>query len=431
MKNTKNILFVNKNSQRGASVLEVIFAIGLVVAVTPFMYNQISEMTHVIHDVSVANKITSTRDAVLNFMRVNQPEFTDESNEITADDLNTIAPEAVKGMVYQVSVGNSTIKNLETYLLFNIDDSKYRVSSIAKYIGGDAAVVGDDNRAYAKDWAVQLPDSWSDVLASGDNHLVYRITRDFGGDDKTLYLHRSNLGEADHLNQMQRDLLMNNYSMVNVGNFNATRLNLRTVSSPLIKTPNNGQIAAEIIQFTKGANIDGDLTINDLTGMNVYGFETVNVDNLCSQSPCNLSTITLNSSNFYLNNDLKAVGDDVDVNVNGFTLTGDLRAINIFVDNIYTPDRDGGTIFFVSNEMSVSNVYALQLGTEETYRWIYVNSAPGAERTDYLPDGPKLKEITIDSVVSSGTSLNDHQNLRPFVPESQSLSKILNNGYMQ
>lgn len=431
MKNTKNILFVNKNSQRGASVLEVIFAIGLVVAVTPFMYNQISEMTHVIHDVSVANKITSTRDAVLSFMRVNQPEFIDESNEITADDLNTIAPEAVKGIVYQVSVGNSAIKNLETYLLFNIDDSKYRVSSIAKYIGGDAAVVGDDNRAYAKDWAVQLPDSWSDVLASGDNHLVYRITRDFGGDDKTLYLHRSNLGEADHLNQMRRDLLMNNYSMVNVGNFNATRLNLQTVISPLIKTPNNGQIVAEIIQFTKGADIDGDLTINDLKGMNVYGFETVNVDNLCSQSPCNLSTITLNSSNFFLNNDLKAVGDDVDVNVNGFTLTGDLRAVNIFVDNIYTPDITGGTIFFISNEMSVSNVYALQLGTEEAYKWIYINSAPGAGRTDHLPDGPKLKEINIDSAVASDVSLNNHQKLHPFVPDSQSLSKILNNGYMQ
>ncbi len=385
MKNTKNILFVNKNSQRGASVLEVIFAIGLVVAVTPFIYNQISEMTHVIHDVSVANKITSTRDAVMNFMRVNQPDFTEESNEIPADTLNGIAPEAVKGMVYQISVGNSTIKNLETYLLFNIDDSKYRASSIAKYIGGDAAVVGDDNRAYAKDWAVQLPDSWSDVLESGGNHLVYRITRDFGGDDKTLYLHRSNLGEGDHLNRMERDLLMNNYDMVNVGNFKVNNLSMNTVNSNRIKATD--VIQASNIQFTKGANINGGtLGFEVLTGMGAYGLQGGITANelsceISSGTRCDLNVNGVESHSFTVNNGgLIASGTNTLVNIKGFDLNGNLWSPDIEVDVIQI---NPGLKLFVTDELS-------HLAFLKLVDWKY--SMVSGE----LPVGPVLTQVLLN-----------------------------------
>ena len=382
-----------KNSQRGASALEVIFAMGLVVAVTPFIYNQVSEMTHVVHDVSVANQITGTRDAVLNFMRTNQTEFQNESNEISDTSLAAIAPGAVKGMVYQIGVENSTIKNLETYLLFNVDDTKYRASSIAKYIGGDAAVVGDDNRAYAKDWAVQLPESWADVLNSSDNHLVYRIARDFGGDDKTLYLHRGDLG--DHLNQMQRVLHMAGFDLVNVADFYAVALNMNSVNAPFVKADDS--ITAAEVQFTKGATINnGSLDLHTLTGISGNGFQGgITVGQLCTDSErCNLTFYNVNTPSIVITSGGLTADGTATAHIKGFDLPGDLRVQNLAVD-VVTMSKD--LILFVSNEGDGAELrerFVLNLGD-----WTYTN----VRTENLLPMGPKLNEIKLDAA----TALND------------------------
>lgn len=395
MKNGKYLFL--KNSQRGASVLEVIFAIGLVVAVTPFIYNQVTEMTHVVHDVTVANQIMSTRDAVLNFMRTNQPNFVDNSNEISDEMLATIAPGAVKGMVYQTSFENSTNKNLETYLLFNIGDTKYRVSNIAKYIGVDAAAVGDDNWAYSRDWAVQLPESWSDELSSSDNYLVYRITRDFGGDDKTLYLHRGDLG--DNLNQMHRALHMAGFDLVNVSDIVTETLNIRMVNSPFVKA--STVITAAEIQFTRGAIMNnGTFNLDNLTGVTAFGFNSgVDAKQLCGMSVnerCNLGFFDISTPSIVINSDgLKANGT-AEVYIKGFDTNGDLRAQNLNVDTISLMNRD--LILFVSNEGdsdAMKEFFVLKLGD-----WTYTRRV----QADTLPQGPKLGEIKLDAA----TTLNEN-----------------------
>ena len=44
-------------SQRGASMLEVILAIAVVMVMVPFMYNQIIDMTKESQDIAMANRI--------------------------------------------------------------------------------------------------------------------------------------------------------------------------------------------------------------------------------------------------------------------------------------------------------------------------------------------------------------------------------------
>ena len=386
MKNDKkNLLLKNKNLQRGASVTEVIFAIGLVIAVTPFIYNQVSEMTHVVHDVSVAHQITGTRDNVLEFMRTSQNNFHDGSNEIVDTTLNTIAPGAAKGIVFLVPVdGTSNIKNLESYLLFSVDDTKYRASSIAKYIGSDAAVVGDDNRAYAKDWAVELPSSWSDVLETGESHLVYRITRDFGGDDKTLYLHRSNdLG--DGLNTMLRNLHMGDNFLQNVNEFHTKSIIARSINNtPLVKVGQD--LIAENVSLYNGANIEGgtvDFHVLDVM-KDLRWFETVTAQQLGTTSQrCNLFFQKVTCSTFGLN-ELSVLGN-ANLYVKVFTVPGDLLSPNILADIV--AGQQNATLY-LALASTVPGDYGLVLN-----KWNYPEKI-----SDYTSElkGPRLREVFVN-----------------------------------
>ena len=59
-------------SQRGASMTEVILAVAVVVAVSPFVYNQITNMVNDAQDIAKANQIVKYRDGIINFLRINQ-----------------------------------------------------------------------------------------------------------------------------------------------------------------------------------------------------------------------------------------------------------------------------------------------------------------------------------------------------------------------
>ena len=62
---------------RGASVLEVLLAMAIVAIATPFVYSQIAKTNRTVHDIAIARKIMSTRDAALNFVRMNQDKWPD------------------------------------------------------------------------------------------------------------------------------------------------------------------------------------------------------------------------------------------------------------------------------------------------------------------------------------------------------------------
>ena len=57
---------------RGASILEVLLALGIIALATPFVYNQIARSTQTVRDMAHAKQIMDVRDDVLNFVRMNQ-----------------------------------------------------------------------------------------------------------------------------------------------------------------------------------------------------------------------------------------------------------------------------------------------------------------------------------------------------------------------
>ena len=205
--------FFQKNfyAQRGASMLEVILAVALVLMLVPFMYYHIADMNNTVKDVALANQIVKLRDPVVDYVRVNQSDFSSDDGSavpFTATELASIAPLATNGWVFRNDmVGGSSI---EVYLVFSLGTA-YRTAHIAKYIGSDAALVSDDNIAYSNDWAV----SFDDNLTPGD--LVFKITHDFSEADNDKYLHRGTIGGAN-LNRMERDLNMNFNNLYNVKN---------------------------------------------------------------------------------------------------------------------------------------------------------------------------------------------------------------------
>lgn len=209
----KQTNFLNKNfmAQRGASMLEIILAVALVLMLVPFMYYHIADMNNTVKDVALANQIVKLRDPVVDFIRVHQSEFLSDGGmaiPFTDEELASIAPMAQSGWVFRNNmVGASSI---EVYLLFSLG-AAYRTANIAKYIGSDAALVSDDNIAYSNDWAV----GFDEDLTPGD--LVFKITHDFSEADNDRYLHRGTIGGA-HLNRMERTLNMNFNNLYNVKN---------------------------------------------------------------------------------------------------------------------------------------------------------------------------------------------------------------------
>ena len=59
-------------AQRGGGLVEVLLAMVIVSVAAPFTYSMITETTHTMHNMAIANDIISLRDGVLNFVRMNQ-----------------------------------------------------------------------------------------------------------------------------------------------------------------------------------------------------------------------------------------------------------------------------------------------------------------------------------------------------------------------
>ena len=200
-------------SQRGASMAEVILAVAVVLVVSPFLYRQITDLSYEATDINMANEIVKSRGNVINFLRMNQTKWADVSEiKMTDEQIKEFAPLAHSGFIDRYKVNGAVISDV--YLAFSIPQSGYRIANIVKQIGEDAAIVREDGIAYAQNWAVSAPEDFY----VGD--LIYKISRDFGSMDKSKFLHRATMGE-DGLNQMQRDLHMNNFNFFNVDDVDA------------------------------------------------------------------------------------------------------------------------------------------------------------------------------------------------------------------
>ena len=234
------------NQSCGASMLEVLLAMAIVATATPFVYSQIARTNQTIHDVAVAHRITETRDNVLNFVRMNQDKWPDAAQIKLADEeLATISDFPTAGFIDKYTVNGAAITDV--YLAFDLQDTNLRTSQIAKHIGSDAAVVGDDGVAFGDMWAVSAP-------GFNAGNLIYRISRDVAGEDTSKYLHRGTSGE-DNLNVMGRDLDMNSYNVYNVATLTAKSTQTKNANATFVESDS---IAANTVYFSSGATIESD-----------------------------------------------------------------------------------------------------------------------------------------------------------------------------
>ena len=269
--------FYKKYREAGSSMMEVILAIALVLAVTPFLYGQISSMTEMVQDIHYAKKIVAMRNNIITFMRVNESDWgqMDEPPKITPEQIKEIAPGA-KNMIVDNQSEQTGV--MDVYVVFPRRKTNLRTAKVAKYIGSDAAVVQHGGIAYAQNWAVQDEKNFEE----GD--LIFRVSRDYALENKTKYLHRE-AGVKGDLTTMLTNLHMNNNYMYNVGEMSGKYIDMHnSIATKVrcIQTDNNIDYIDDV-RFLGGVNITDSYIyaenvsyVNTLYGLNIEAAEVNN-----------------------------------------------------------------------------------------------------------------------------------------------------------
>lgn len=381
------------NAQRGASVLEVILSITIIFAVAPFLYNQIIDISHDVEDIAMANKIVKKRDSVVNFLRINQTQWPDTAEiKMTNEDLTAVSSLAHAGFIDKYKINGATITDV--YLAFDIKDSVYRSANVAKYIGEDAAIVREDGVAYSHVWAVSAPD----VFQPGD--LIYRISHDFAGADKSRFLHRGTMGE-DELNHMKRDLYMNNFNIFNVANIKSLSAKILDAEAVFL---NSDMVDADTAYFTSGANLNSvDVSVGSMrvTG-DVSGFKNITANKLNADKYVTNSRVIVDSAT--VDNSVNVAGNMILKSSNARTITG---FNGITTNKLLTPYISATEMIFtdnfgitVSGELLLSNDAPLQIGS-----WYFPTNVPPSfsrfiltrASVPSVPDTHEFKNITSEN----------------------------------
>lgn len=386
----KTKIFTDEN--RGASVMEVLLALGIVALATPFVYNQISRSTQTVRDMAHAHQIMNVRDSVLNFVRMNQDKWPDIAQiRLDEEELRAISDMPVAGLIDKYSVRGATITDV--YLAYEIGDDLMATSRIASHIGANAAVVADDGVAYGTSWAAAAPD-----FEPGD--LIYRITRDVSGSDTSRYLHRATSGEDD-LNVMFRDLNMGGYNVYNIASIFADSVTANNATAFFV---NANDIAAENVYFSSGANMDGgDVFIDNMrVSGDITGFKNIYADKMNGTTYTTSGRIIADkatvANSINVSRDLVLKSDSTKT-ISGFTgiSTGTVVAPFLSTEEIMFYEDFGLT---VSGELLMSTVSPIQIG-----RWVFPSTTPprfskfNISRTT-TPDMPKVSEF--NAIMKSG-----------------------------
>ena len=347
----------------GASMTEVLLAMAIIALATPFVYSQVANTNRTLRDIALAKSVMSSRDDVLNFIRMNQGDWPDNVQiKLDDTDLSVVAPDAVAGFIDKYNVSGATITDV--YLSFKIDDSKLHAGKIAKHIGDDAAVVGDDGIAYGSTWAVAAPD-----FSAGD--LIYRVSDDSSSNDTSRYLHRATSGEDD-FNVMMRDLNMARYNIHNIATLSSEFFGGKNTNTGFI---NSDDVAAQNIYFSSGANMDGEkVWFKNLrvTG-DMYGFKNIVADTLNGAAFTTTGRVIADRVNIL--NSIKVgnnlvLKSDTTRSISDFTAISASSALVPFVssEEIIFHDNFGLTI---SGELLMSTTVPLRIGS-----WNFPSTKP-------------------------------------------------------
>ena len=359
------------NGESGAGLTEALLAIAIVGVAAPFVYNQVIDATHTAADVRTAGRIINMRGAALNFVRMHSDAWPDSAQiRLTPEDLKQIADGATAGFIDKYAVSGATVTDV--YLAFDLGRSGVRTASVARHIGVDAAVVGDDGIAYGASWAVTAPD-----FMPGD--LIYRISRDVAGQDTAKYLHRGTSGE-DELNVMQRDLNMGGHNVYDIGGVTAKSAKINGATAMFVESPD---VVADAVYFSSGANIDGGVAslgtlrvTGDVTGFRNIVAQTLNGSGYTTSGRVITDRATVsNAVNVARDLTLKS---DVARTISGFdgVTASTVAAPFISADEIIFYDNFGLTL---SGELLMSTTAPLKIGS-----WTFPSSTP-----------PKFTKLTL------------------------------------
>lgn len=352
--------FIN---QRGASIMEVLLAMAVVAITAPFVYNQISNINNSIRDMATSRAIIDMRDTAMNFVRLYQDSWPEIAQIKLADnELDEISELPTAGFIDKYSVNGASVTDV--YLAFDLEKNNLRTAQIANYIGPDAAIVGDDGIAYGTTWAVAAPD-----FKAGN--LIYRISRNFTGEDKSKYLHRGTSGEDD-LNMMQRDLNMGGYNVYDVGTVMAESAKIKNTTANFIES---ASVMADTVYFSSGANMDGG---NSYVGSmrvtgDITGFRNITADNLNGAKYTTHGRII--SDRATVTNSVNVANDfilksDSSRTIGGFTAitANSLTTSYVSAEEMIFYDNFGLTI---SGELLVSTTSPVKIGS-----WVFPSTTP-------------------------------------------------------
>lgn len=377
---------------RGAGMLDVLLSMAIVAIAAPFVYSQISRTGHDIADMATARDIVALRDGVLNFVRMNQDKWPDVAQiKLSNDELGEISQMPSAGFIDKYMVRGATITDV--YLAFDNAPDQLRANRIVRHIGPDAAVVGPDGVAYGDTWAVAAPDF-------NLGNIIYRISRDFSGEDKSKYLHRGTSGE-DNLNVMERNLNMAGYNVYNIGNAVAESAQVKNAAAAFVASD---EIMATNVFFSDGANMDAaHVSIGDMrvTG-DITGFRNISADNMNGRTFTTRGRIITDRAN--IKNSVNVANDfvlksDTARTISGFAgiVANSVKTPFISVEEMVFMDNFGLTI---SGELLMSTTPPIKIGN-----WIFPSTTP--PRFSYLeltrasiPSAPSKNEFGV--IMSSG-----------------------------
>lgn len=377
------------NAERGATLTEVVLAVAVMIAVSPFMYSQIIDMSRESQDIARANEIVKLRDGVVNYLRINQTQWDEKAEvKLSEEQLQKIAPFAHSGYIDKYKVNGASIADV--YLAFNTDSSDFRAANIAKQIGEDAAVVREDGIAYSQSWAVSAPNDFY----VGD--LIFRISHDFEGADKSRFLHRGTMGE-DGLNKMFRNLHMNSFNVFNAANVDALSAKAIDVDAVFLESD---VVDADNVYFSSGANMSSDnITFGSMrvTG-DTNGFRLIKADKLNGDKYTTNGRIIV---------DRATIGKSVNVAGNLILKASSARSVSGFsgvsMNKLLTPYLSTTDLVFyenfgitVSGELLLAGVAPLRIGN-----WVFPSLTPPSfskltltrASVPPVPDADKFKKI--------------------------------------
>jgi len=215
----------------------MLFAIMIIAIAMPFAFRQINDTATRVKHLNMARGIIQRTDFIRGHMRLYDDLF-------PMDELVELETDYEDKIIFIIKTYYATTAFV---VLSNLDLSMVEAAHIKALIGDNAALVEQDGAAYSYggNWSVRIEDA-----EPGD--IVLRISNMRRDSNAERFLHKTTLTGGE-LSTMQRDLLMDNNSIQDIGAIDARRLTTSDLDINLLRVP---IIATGSLFFQNGLNLN-------------------------------------------------------------------------------------------------------------------------------------------------------------------------------